>query len=193
MTPETYIQGGKRQVKDLTLRELDMVYSLSRTGWSSPEIGRRYGISDADVGSAVDDYVDLRRLCQERPTVERPHPDQEPELDTNKARKRRSDAVYATAKERQAAYRARLQENHCGSLEQPSPSNETDSPRPHGQEPSVTVCKALVTEVGPEEAETQRSACYSSSVEGHDISESTPLPVTPEACSESEELRVIEE
>jgi hypothetical protein len=186
-------QTKQKRIEDLKLHELDMLYSLSRTGWSCPEIGRRYGISDAEVRSAIDDYVDLRRLCQERPTEERPHPDQEPELDTKKPRKRRSDMVYATAKEPQAAYRARLQEKERAGIEQPSPTANADRPIPVVEEPSVTVCEAPVTEIGTEEVETQRSACYSSSVEGHDISESTPLPVTPEACSKGEELRVIEE
>jgi hypothetical protein len=187
------VPAKQKRIEDLKLHELDMLYSLSRTGWSCPEIGRRYGISDAEVRSAIDDYVGLRRLCQERPTEEWPHPDQEPELDTKNPRKRRSDMVYATAKERQAAYRARLQEKERAGIEQPSPANETDTPIPAGEEPSVTVCEAPVPEIGPEEAETQHSACDGSSVEGHDISECTPLPVTPEACSEREELRVIEE
>jgi hypothetical protein len=50
-----------------------------------------------------------------------------------------------------------------------------------------------VPEIGPEEAETQHSAYYDLSVEGCDNSESTPLSVTPEACSEREELRPNEE
>jgi hypothetical protein len=50
-----------------------------------------------------------------------------------------------------------------------------------------------VPEIGPEEAETQHSACYDSLVEGHDNSESVALPVTPEICSEREGLQVIEE
>ena len=61
------------------------------------------------------------------------------------------------------------------------------------EEPSVTVCEAPVPEISPENAETQHSACDNSPVECHDISENVPLSVTPEACGESEELRVIEE
>ena len=187
------VPAKQKRIEDLKLHELDMLYSLSRTGWSCPEIGRRYGISDAEVRSAIDDYVDLRRLCQERPTEERPHPDQEPELDTKKPRKRRSDMVYATAKERQAAYRARLQEKERAGIEQPSPTANADRPIPVVEEPSVTVCEAPVPEIDPESAEMEHSASYDSSVEGCDISESTPLPVTPEACRKREELRVIEE
>jgi hypothetical protein len=115
------------------------------------------------------------------------------ELTTKKERKPRCDARYATPAARQKAYRARLQENRRGSLEHPSPADETDSPGPDVQDPSVVLCEAPVPEIGPENADPQYSTCYSSTAEGHDISESMPLPVTPEACSEREELRVIEE
>jgi hypothetical protein len=86
-----------------------------------------------------------------------------------------------------------LKEKRRASLEQPLPATETDTPIPAVEEPSITVCEAPVPEIGPEEAETQHSACYSSSGEGSDISENMPLPVTPEACREMAELRVIEE
>ena len=186
-------QAKQKRIEDLTLNQLDMVYSLSRTGWSCPEIGRRYGISDAEVRRAVDNYVDLRSLCQERSTEEGLHRRQEQEVITKRPRKRRSDSLYATTKERQAAYRARLQESRRASLEQPSRASETDTPIPDVEELSVTACEAPVTEAGPEEAKTQQSACYSSSEVSGDISESVPLPVTPKACSEREELQVIEE
>jgi hypothetical protein len=71
-------QAKQKGIEDLTLHQLDLAYSLSRTGWSCPEIGRRQGISEADVRIALDNYVDLRRLCQERPTEHRMHRDQEP-------------------------------------------------------------------------------------------------------------------
>jgi hypothetical protein len=114
-------------------------------------------------------------------------------LTTKTPRKRRNDARFVTAADRQAAYRARLKEKRDTSLEQPSPTHERDTPIPAVEETSVTVCEAPVPEIGPEEAETQHSACYGSSVESYDISERVPLPVMPEACREREELRVIEE
>jgi hypothetical protein len=86
-----------------------------------------------------------------------------------------------------------LKEKCDASLEEPSPVDETDTSIAAVEDPSVTVCEAPVPEIGPEEAETQHSVCYSSSVESDDISESLPLPVMPEARSEREELRVIEE
>jgi len=118
---------------------------------------------------------------------------QESELTTKTQRKRRSDARFATTAERQAAYRARLKEKRDGSLEQPSPANETDSSGPDVEEPSVTVCEAPVPEIGPENADPQYSTCYSLPAEGRDISKSVPLSVTPEVCGEIEGLRVIEE
>jgi hypothetical protein len=81
-----------------------------------------------------------------------------------------------------------LKEKRRASLEQPLPATETDTPIPAVEEPSVTVCEAPVLEIGPENADPQYSTCDSSSVAGRDISESVPLPVTPEACSESEGL-----
>src|SRR6266700_426169 len=85
-----------------------------------------------------------------------------------KQRKLRSDAKFASPAVRQAAYRARLKENRRASLEQLSPVNETS----------------------PENADPHYSACYSPSVEGRDISAGVSLLVTPEACSEREELWV---
>ena len=78
-------------------------------------------------------------------------------------------------------------------IEQPSLTINTDTPLRAVEEPSVTVCEASLPEISPEDAETQHSACDSSPAEEHDISENVPLSVTPEACSEREELRVIEE
>ena len=191
---ETDISRGKRLIKDLTQRELNIIYSLVRIGdWPAKEIGRIYKLSEENVGRVFDNYAGLLEAVENSPPVEEQlHQDPSQER-IEKPRKRRFDARYATTAERQAAYRMRLKEKRRSSLEQPSSSNETDSPRPDGQEPSVTVCEAPVPEIGPEEAVTQHSARYSSSVEGCDISESTPLPVTTEACSEREELRVIEE
>ena len=187
------IQPDLKRIEDLNLRELDMAYSLSRIGWSCPEIGKRYRISESDVSKLVENYVELRELCKTRPPGEIQHANPEPDLTTKKPRKRRCDAVYATAKDRQAAYRARLQESRRAGIEQPSPTVNTDTPIPAVEEPSVTVCEAPVTEISPENAETQHSACYGSSEECCDTSESVPPSVTPQTCSESETLRLIEE
>src|SRR6266581_1321351 len=113
-------QTKQKRIEDLTLHQLDMVYSLSRTGWSCPEIGRRYGISDAEVKRAVDNYVDLRIMCQERPTEGRLDHVPESEQFSRKTRKRRCDTIYVTAKERQAAYRHRMQQSRRADIEQPS-------------------------------------------------------------------------
>ena len=107
-----------------------------------------------------------------------------------KQRKLRSDAKFASPAVRQAAYRARLKENRRASLEQLSPANETDSPGPDIEELPATLCQAPVTETSPENADPHYSACYSPSVEGRDISAGVSLLVTPEACSEREELWV---
>jgi transposase len=112
-------QAKQKRIEDLSLNELDMVYSLSRTGWSCPEISERYGISEADVRKAVGEYDHLRRLCLERPTEERLHQGQEQEMTARKPRKRRKDSRYVTAAERQAAYRARLKERHNIVTEEP--------------------------------------------------------------------------
>ena len=186
-------QIGHKRIEDLTLKEVDMIYSLARVGeWTELEIGRRYGISQADVRKVIGNYVELRGAVQQNQHHEGMPQEPSPEL-TTKERKRRSDARFVTPADRQAAYRARLKEKRDGSFEQPLPANETDTPIPSVEESSVTVYEAPVTEVGPEEAETQYSACDSSPAEGSDISESVRFPVTPEACSERGELRVIEE
>ena len=186
-------QPGQKRIEDLTQREIDMVYSLVRIGeWADSEIGRVYKLSVDDVHEVFDNYIQLREAVLRNPSGDMLPQAPELELTTGKTRKRRSDALYATAKERQAAYRARLQENLRAGIEQPSPTVNTDTPIPEVEEPSVTVCEAPVTEIGPEEAEMQHSGSYGTSEESYDISESVPLPVTPEACSEREELRVIE-
>ena len=186
-------QIGQKRIEDLTLKEVDMIYSLARVGeWTELEIGRRYGISQADVRKVIGNYVELRGAVQQNQHHEGMPQEPSPEL-TTKERKRRSDARFVTPADRQAAYRARLKEKRDGSFEQPLPANETDTPIPAAQELSVTVCEAPAPEIGPEEPETQHSASYSSSEESYDISESVPLSVTPAAYSEREELRVIEE
>jgi hypothetical protein len=186
-------QTIQKRIEDLTLRELDRIYSLVRIGdWPDKEISRVYTLSVDDVHKVFDNYPQLRAACLRNPPRDVLPQAPELELTTGKARKRRSDAQYATPAERQAAYRYRLQENLRTGIEQPSPTVNTDTLIPV-EEPSVTVCEALVPEIGPGEAETQHLGSYGSSVEGGDISESVPLSVTPEACSENEGLRLIEE
>ena len=187
-------QTKEKRTEDLTLRELDMVYSLMRVrDWSDLEIGRVYKLSVDDVHKVFDNYPELREACLRNPPRDVLPQAPESELTTRKTRKRRCDAVYATAKERQTPYRRRLQASRGAGIKQPLAATETDTPIAAVEEPSVTVCEAPVSEIGPENAETQHLACDSSPAEGHNISENVPLPVTPEACSEREGLRVVEE
>jgi hypothetical protein len=126
----TKIQPQLKRIEDLSLRELDMAYSLSRIGRSYPDIGKRYRISESDVRKIVEDYVELRKLCEAKPVGESNHANPKLELTAKKPRKRRCDAIYATAKERQAAYRARLQERRRASMQFPSPAPVIDSSTP---------------------------------------------------------------
>ena len=193
MMNTTATQAKQKRIEDLTLHEVDMVYSLMRVGdWSDLEISRVYKLSMDDVHKVFDNYPQLREEVLRNPPRDVLPQTPESKLTTGKTRKRRCDARYATAKERQAAYRAR-QENRRAGIEQRLPANETDMPIPAVEETSVTVCEAPVPEIGPEEAETQYSTCDGSSVEGCDISENVPRLVTPEACSEREVMQVIEE
>jgi DNA-binding MarR family transcriptional regulator len=118
MINTTNMQPKLKRPEDLTLNDLDMIYSLSRIGdWSGAEIGRRYGISASDVKKIVEDYVGLRKLCERKLPEE--GRDREPELTTKKQRKRRSDARYGSDRERQAAYRKRLQDRSPGEMTHP--------------------------------------------------------------------------
>src|ERR1039458_8714873 len=176
-------QTIKKRIEDLTLRELDRIYSLVRIGdWPHKEISRLYKLSVDDVHKVFDNYSQLREACLRNPTRNVLSQTPESELTTNTPRKRRNDARFVTAAARQAAYRARLKEKRDASLEQPSPTHETDTPITAVEESSVTVCEAPVCEIGPGEAETQHSGSYGTSEESCDISESVPLSVTPEAC-----------
>ena len=184
----------KRQINDLTAKEINLIYSLMRIGdWPALEIGRVYRLSEEDVTKVFDNYPQLLEAAEKQPCLQdQPRQDPLPER-IEKRRKLRSDAKFTSPAARQAAYRVRLQEKQRTGSEQPSPSNETDSLRPDDQEPPVTVCEAPSPEVGPEETETQTSACYDSSVDDHDISESVHVSVTPEGCSERKTLQEIEE
>src|ERR1022692_3555088 len=147
-------QTKQKRIEDLTLREVDMVYSLMRLGdWSDSEIGRVYRLSVDDVHKVFDNYPQLREASLRNPPRDMLPQTPESKLTTKTSRKRRSDTIYATAKERQAAYRARLQENRRAGIEQPSPTVNTDTPIPEVEETSVTVFEAPVPEIGPEDAE----------------------------------------
>ena len=184
----------KRQINDLTVNEINLIYSLMRIGdWPALEIGRVYRLSEEDITKVFDNYPELLEAAEKNPYLQE-QPRQDPSQERiEKPRKRRNDARFVTAADRQKAYRTRLQERRHTVIEQPSPTHETDTLIPAVEEHSVTVCEAPVSESGPEEKETQRSACYGSSEESYEISEIIPLPFTHEACSEREELRVIEE
>ena len=171
MTKTKEAQTKQKRIEDLTLDELDMVYSLVRVqDWPDSEIGRVYKLSVDDVHKVFDNYPQLREAFLRNPPHDVLPQAPDSELTTKAPRKRRSDAVYETPKERQAAYRARLRENHRASLEQPSPANETDSAAPDIEELPTTFCQDSVTETSPENADPQYSTCYSSSVEGRDVS-----------------------
>jgi hypothetical protein len=55
----------QKQIVDLTLNELDMIYSLARIGnWQNSDIARVYGLSESDVRRVFSDYVELRRVLE---------------------------------------------------------------------------------------------------------------------------------
>jgi len=105
-------QIGQKRIGELALKEVDMIYSLARIGeWKDVEIGRRYGISQADVRTVVDHYEELRKTA--RPNS--------PEEVRNVGR----NARYGSNRERQAAYRARLREKRRAEMQLPAPVAET--------------------------------------------------------------------
>jgi hypothetical protein len=105
-------QTKQKRIEDLTLREVDMIYSLARIGeWKDVEIGRRYGISQADVRTVVDQYEELRKTA--RPNS--------PEEVRNVGR----NARYGSNRERQAVYRARLRKKRRVEMQLPAPVAET--------------------------------------------------------------------
>jgi hypothetical protein len=190
---KTDVKTEKKQISDLTLRELDRIYSLVRIGdWRDAEIGRAYRLSEDDVRKVFDNYLELREMLEKNHHGERLPQEPSPEQ-TTKQRKRRSDARYASHAERQAAYRARLQESRHASIEQPSPTVDTDRADQADEELSVSASPNAVAEAGPENPDPQQSTTCSSSEECYGTSENMRDPVTLEACSESEVLRVIEE
>ena len=105
-------QAGQKRIEDLTLKQIDMIYSLVRVGeWKDVEIGRRYGISQADVRTVVDHYEELRKTAT-------PNSPQE-------VRNVGRNARYGSNRERQAAYRARLREKRRAEMQLPAPVAET--------------------------------------------------------------------
>src|ERR1035438_1036560 len=123
MMNTTATQAKQKRIEDLTLHEVDMVYSLMRVGdWSDLEISRVYKLSVDDVHEVFDNYPQLREAVLRNPPRDVLPQTPESELTTKTPRKRRCDAVYVTAKERQAAYRRRLQESRGAGIEQPLPA-----------------------------------------------------------------------
>jgi len=156
MTETIVTQNKLRRIEDLSLKEIDMTYSLSRCGWSYKDIGRKYGISENDARTVANNYEALRKICELKPPEERQNQNLEPA--TERPRKRRHDAVYATAKDRQAAYRARLREKHRAVVEEPTPSASTDSTGTAQAEPAVTLCHDPASETVPDDVDPQHSA-----------------------------------
>ena len=106
----------------------DRIYSLVRIGnWQDSDIARVYGLSEIDVRRVFSGYVELRRVLEIR--QQNGHSPQGPPLEVAKKtpRKRRSDARYSTAAERQATYRARLKERRLAGLHHPPEWSEMDA------------------------------------------------------------------
>ena len=139
MTKNTNVHSEKKQVKDLTLHELNIIYSLVRIGdWADSEIGRFYKLSAEDVRRVFDDYVELLEAAENNPPVQQQLPQDTPQENIEKPRKRRRDAKYATTAERQAAYRDRMKERDRVTHGQPSPAKETDLRSPADPEVVLT-------------------------------------------------------
>lgn len=122
-------QTAQKSIEDLALKEVDMIYSLTRVGeWTAREIGRRYGISENDVRKVVDDYPRLREEVLNRSLHDGSPQRPEPNLAAKKPRKRRCDAIHATPAARQASYRARLRDKRNADMQVPSPDPVTAMP-----------------------------------------------------------------
>jgi hypothetical protein len=163
MTTAKNVQPATKQIENLSLKELDMIYSLVRVGdWSDSEIARRHRISETDVHKAFENYPQLREAVSRNPRRDVLPQAPESELTTKKPRKRRSDAVYATAKEGQAAYRSRLKQSRGAAIEQPSPAADTDIEGPTNGELTMTVCQYPAIEPNPQNTYPQQTTCDSS-------------------------------
>lgn len=97
MPKETDIQGEKRQIKDLTEHDPNIVYSLVRIGdWADLELGGVYKLTAEDARKVFDNYVELLEAAENKPPVQQ-HLPQDPSPERiEKPRKCRSDAKYAT-------------------------------------------------------------------------------------------------
>jgi hypothetical protein len=146
----------QRPIEDLSLRDFDQAYSLIRTGWSCAEIAKRYGVSETEVGRIVEEasYVELRKLCDTKQPNKSPHASSISAPSTKKPRKRRSDAKYVSARERQAAYRARLRDTQRTAIEEPSPAAVTDIEVPATEGIAVTVCRDSTLETSPKDPDS---------------------------------------
>ena len=55
----------KRQINDLTAKEINLIYSLMRIGdWPALEIGRVYRLSEEDVTKVFDNYPQLLEAAE---------------------------------------------------------------------------------------------------------------------------------
>lgn len=148
----TNMQAPKpKRIEDLSLRDFDQVYSLTRTGWSCAQIAKRYGVSETDVRRIVEEetYVDLRKLCETKQPSKGLHASSIPVPSTKKPRKRRSDAKYASVREKQAAYRARIQDTQRTAIEEPSPAAVTDIEVLPATKEVSSVCRDSSIETSP--------------------------------------------
>ena len=117
-----------KRIEDLTLHELDMIYSLARIGnWQDSDIARVYRLSEVDVRRVFSDYVELRRALEIRQQNEHSPHDPPLQLAKKKPRKRRGDARYSTSAERQATDRARLKERRLAGLHHPPEWSDMDA------------------------------------------------------------------
>jgi hypothetical protein len=129
-----------KRIEDLSVQELDRIYSLSRMGeWTSPEIAHRHKIRENDVWEVVRNYDQLRELRKAKSLEEKLNQNPNPDPTTKKPRKRRCDARYATVAERQAAYRTRLKESRLVGTDQPSSIADAVTPGTTDEESSKTV------------------------------------------------------
>ena len=118
----------QKQIEELTLGQVDMIYSLVRIGnWQDSDIARVYGRSEVDVRRVFSGYVELRRVLETRHQKRHSPPRPPLEVAKKEPRKRRSDARYSTAAERQATYRARLRERRLAGLHHPREWSDMDA------------------------------------------------------------------
>jgi hypothetical protein len=118
----------QKRIEDLTLQEVDMIYSLARIGeWTDFEIGTRYGIAATDVRKVIDQYEELRKTVKKISSRDS-RPQGLPTVTPKEERGMGRNARYSSNRERQAAYRARLREKQRVEVQSPTPV--TDAPAP---------------------------------------------------------------